>query len=95
MITRVEITQRARKDLVKCPVQVQKKLRIWVEAVELIGVEAVRKQGGKGLHDEPLAGKREGQRSIRLSQGYRAFYKVRKDGTVEFLSVLEVNKHDY
>jgi mRNA-degrading endonuclease RelE of RelBE toxin-antitoxin system len=95
MIHRVEITDAAKKDLRACPPQIQKKFRIWVETVELIGVEEARKQGGKGLHDEPLREPRKGQRSIRLSQGYRAFYKVLKNGTVEFLSVIEVNKHKY
>jgi len=47
----------------------------------------------------PLQGDRTGQRSIRLSRSYRAFYVIRdrpeKDQTVEFVSVEEVNKHDY
>jgi proteic killer suppression protein len=48
-----------------------------------------------GFHDEPLAGQRTGQRSIRLSISYRAIYEIRRDGSVEFASVEEVNKHDY
>jgi len=43
---------------------------IWVAAVELDGVEEVRK--APGYHDEPLKGSRAGQRSIRLSRSYRA-----------------------
>jgi hypothetical protein len=48
---------------------VQRKFRLWVANVEESGVEEVRRVGGKGLHDEPLAGDRVGQRSIRLGKG--------------------------
>lgn len=47
-----------------------------------------------GYHDEPLKGRRAGQRSIRLSRAYRAIYEIRVDD-VTFVSVEEVNKHDY
>lgn len=65
---------------------------IWVAAVELDGVDEVRKL--PGYHDELLQGMRTGQRSIRLSRSYRAIYQVKKD-VVEFVSVEEVSKHDY
>ena len=48
-----------------------------------------------GYHDEPLKGKRAGQRSIRLNRAYRAIYTVEKDGTIKFVEILEVNKHEY
>jgi toxin HigB-1 len=48
-----------------------------------------------GYHDEPLRGSREGQRSIRLSLAYRAFYVTAKGGGIEIVTVLEVSKHDY
>ena len=63
-----------------------------VKAVELEGVERVRKL--PGYHDEPLHRKRQGQRSIRLSRSYQAIYEIRKD-KIEFVSIEEVNKHDY
>jgi toxin HigB-1 len=47
-----------------------------------------------GFHDEPLRGKRAGQRSIRLSRAYRAIYRV-VDDVIEFALVEEVHKHDY
>jgi hypothetical protein len=56
------------------------------------GLEDVRKI--RSYHDEPLAGRREGQRSIRLSLSYRAFYRI-VEGAVEFVDLFEVNKHDY
>jgi len=68
-------------------------LRTWVEAVEADGLEEVRRI--PGYHDEPLKGRRVGQRSIRLSRAYRAIYVVGANGDVEFVSVEEVSKHDY
>ena len=43
---------------------------------------------------ENAAFKRKGQRSIRLNRAYRAFYVVSKSAA-EFVSVEEVNKHEY
>ncbi len=93
MINRVVVAPSAMKDLAHVPLQIAKKLRIWVAAVEALGLEEVRKTSG--YHDEPLKGYRKGQRSIRLSQAYRAIYVIKTDGTAEFVSVEEVNKHRY
>ena len=92
MIRRVEITKQAEKQLRKVPDHIKVNLRIWVTAVELDGVEEVRKV--PGYHDEALKGIRVGQRSIRLSRSYRAIYEMKKD-VVEFVSVEEISKHDY
>lgn len=67
-------------------------LTIWVMAIELQGLEEVRKV--PGYHDEPLKGERAGQRSIRLSRSYRAIYEIKED-QVTFVSVREVGKHEY
>ena len=77
----------------KVPQHVALKLLAWVEAVETDGLEVVRRM--PGFHDEALKGTRLGQRSIRLSRAYRAFYVIRHDGHVDFVSVEEVNKHEY
>lgn len=70
------------------------KLLAWVSGVETYGLEAMRKI--PGYHDEPLRGDRRGQRSIRLSRSYRAFYTVERDEVrVEYVHVKEVNKHEY
>jgi proteic killer suppression protein len=69
------------------------KLYEWIEAVASDGLNDVRKISG--YHDEPLKGKRKGQRSIRLSKSYRAIYAITKEGKMEFVEVIEVNKHDY
>lgn len=74
------------------PNHIQQKLRGWVELVEEEGLEEARKV--KGFHDEPLKGKRLGQRSIRLNRAYRAIYVVIKE-KIEFVSVEEVSKHEY
>lgn len=92
MIRRVEISRHAVKQLRKVPNHIRDNLLIWISAVEQDGLEEVRKV--PGYHDEPLQGDRSGQRSIRLSRSYRAIYEI-KGGTVKFVSVEEVSKHDY
>lgn len=79
------------KDLKRVPENIRKKFIFWVFLVETQGLLEVRKH--KGFHDEPLKGKRLGQRSIRLNKAYRAIYKETRDH-IEIL-MLEVNKHDY
>ncbi|MCC7385544.1 MAG: type II toxin-antitoxin system RelE/ParE family toxin [Deltaproteobacteria bacterium] len=93
MIVRVVLTKRAQRDTRGLPHHVVDKLATWVKAVQLRGLEEVRRI--PGYHDEPLRGERRGQRSIRLSLQYRAIYRVQNDGRVEFVSVEEVHKHDY
>lgn len=92
MISVVEITKLAEKQLRKVPRNILDNLMIWVAAVEHDGLEEVRKV--PGYHDEPLKGDRAGQRSIRLSRAYRAIYEI-KGATARFVSVEEVSKHDY
>lgn len=65
----------------------------WVDAVETEGLYEIRKI--LGYHDEPLEGKRKGQRSIRLNKAYRAIYEINEEGIIEFVEVIEVNKHEY
>jgi proteic killer suppression protein len=89
----VVISKLAQKQLRKVPAHVARKLAIWVETVEHDGLEEVRSV--PGYHDEPLHGERKGQRSIRLSRAYRAIYEIRGDGSIDFVSVEEVTKHDY
>ena len=92
MIRRVRITKRAEKQLGKIPEHVVIKLMLWVRAVELDGLDEVRKV--RGFHDEPLKGDRAGQRSIRLSRSYRAIYELQVS-IGEFVSVEEITKHEY
>lgn len=93
MIHTVKISKRAIKDLRSLPVHIVEKFQEWTDAVRDDGLEVVRRL--PGYHDEPLHGKQKHQRSIRLSVAYRAIYEIQSDGTVEFVSVEEVNKHGY
>jgi proteic killer suppression protein len=94
VITTVVLARAVNKGLPKLPQHVADKLLGWVAGVETYGLEAMRKI--PGYHDEPLRGDRVGQRSIRLSRGWRAFYTIgRNEVRVEFVHVIEVNKHDY
>jgi proteic killer suppression protein len=92
VIKRVVIQPWAERQLRKVPQHIAARLRLWVADVEASGLEVVRRV--PGYHDEPLVGKRRGQRSIRLSRAYRAIYVIKNDGA-ELVSVEEVSKHDY
>lgn len=81
------------KQLKKVPYYVVDKLLAWARSVELKGLREIRKI--PGYHDEPLKGKWAGQRSIRLTKGYRAIYSEEHDGTVNLVRLEEVNKHEY
>jgi proteic killer suppression protein len=81
------------RQLGRIPEVIARKFRIWVALVEESGLRETRKY--KGFHDEPLKGKRQGDRSVRLNKAYRAIYRERRNGDVELIEVLEVNKHDY
>jgi proteic killer suppression protein len=89
----VELSKQAQKDLQKIPEHIKTKLLVWIDSVEQLGVYQVRKI--PGYHDEPLKGNRLGQRSIRLSKAYRAIYTMTPKGSMELITVEEVNKHDY
>lgn len=88
----VKLSTKALKDLRKIPLPIVIKLQSWIDAVGHRGLSEVRKI--PGYHDEPLRGRREGQRSIRLNKAYRAIYVI-KDGAISFVEIQEVNKHDY
>jgi proteic killer suppression protein len=92
-IYNVIISPRTTGDLKKVPLSIAVKLSSWIRDVGDRGLREVKKI--PGYHDEPLKGKRLGQRSIRLSIAYRAIYVLNKTGEIEFIEVKEVNKHDY
>ncbi|WP_192483634.1 MULTISPECIES: hypothetical protein [Cysteiniphilum] len=93
MVKKVELTKNAQKKVHKLPNQVQRKLRLWIKQVEMLGIANVRKI--KGYHDEPLFGTRKNQRSVRLNGGYRAFYVETSKNTIEIAEVFDINKHKY
>lgn len=92
MIRRVELSSAAVKQLGRLPMHIALKLPDWIEDVEDRGLEEVRKI--PGYHDEPLKGALRGTRSIRLSRGYRAYYRV-VDDHAQFVRVEGVDKHGY
>lgn len=89
----VKLSRRALKDLKKVPLYIAVKLQAWTDDVGHRGVSAVRQI--PGYHDEPLKGERRGQRSIRLSRAYRAIYLIDQHQNIQFVEIVEVNKHDY
>ena len=89
----VSLTKKAIRNLQTVPHYIADKFQLWVDLVENEGMAHARKI--KSYHDEPLRGKRKGQRSIRLSQAYRAIYTEAKSGKLNIVEVQEVNKHDY
>jgi len=92
-IFKVRVTKQAEKDLRTVPDYIVLKLQNWVDAVGSDGLRQIRKI--PGYHDEPLRGKRKGQRSIRLSKSYRAIYMTDNSNQIQFVRIIEVNKHEY
>jgi proteic killer suppression protein len=81
------------KTLRKVPKHIIKNLQRWAIQVESIGITDTRKI--PGYHDEPLKGKRSGQRSVRLSISWRAVYTEKKNSELKIIIVEEISKHDY
>ncbi|MEZ4740860.1 MAG: hypothetical protein R3B45_00155 [Bdellovibrionota bacterium] len=86
------IEKSAKKGLRNAPCNVRNKFAIWVQLVELRGINEARKI--PGFHDEPLLGKRKGQRSIRLNKAWRAIYRE-SSGILNLVTIEEVSKHEY
>jgi proteic killer suppression protein len=89
----VFIERFAEKQIRRVPPHIRVAFFAWVESVRIEGLEQVRKRSG--YHDEPLHGKRSGQRSARLSRAYRVIYRVQEGFEISIVAVMEVNKHDY
>lgn len=92
-IFKVILSKQAKYDLLRTNVHIVRKFQAWVDNVEYAGLYEVRKI--PDYHDEPLKGKRLGQRSVRLNRSYRAIYEIDKEGKIEIVRVLEINNHEY
>jgi len=90
-MNRITLSKKAQKQLKNVPSHIEGKFQLWVRTVEKCGIEDTRKISG--YHDEPLKGKRFGQRSVRLSKAYRAIYIEKQESII--IEVIEVSKHDY
>ena len=77
----VKISNKVWKKLNKLPKHIELHFERWAESesesVELEGIYKIRMI--KGYHDESLKGQRKGQRSVRISKGYRIIYRERKE----------------
>ncbi len=62
----VILSKGAKDDLKKVPPYIAAKLAYWIDAVSHDGLLKIRQI--PGYHDEPLKGKRSGQRAIRLNK---------------------------
>lgn len=89
----VELSSKARKQLVRVPIHIARKFALWVDLVRVDGLEAAR--AVPGFRDHALKGEWQGYRALRLSDAYRAIYVVRGRAAVQTVCVEEVNKHDY
>jgi proteic killer suppression protein len=89
----IRLARFAAKQLRKAPRVIQLKLRDWVNAIQDYGLAEVRQQ--PGYHDEPLKGRREGQRSVRLNRQWRAIYTLEADDSITLITIEEVTPHDY
>lgn len=93
IVTHVELSGLVLKELRRLPRYIVDKLLLWINTVKSEGMDEVRKI--PGYHDKALHGKRKGQRSIRLSKGYRVIYEIYSVGNKYVLKIREVNKHEY
>ncbi|AGH95696.1 hypothetical protein A11Q_1480 [Pseudobdellovibrio exovorus JSS] len=87
------VFDKVHKNIKKLPYFVIDKLIAWAKSVEMKGLREIRKI--PGYHDEPLYGKRQHQRSIRLTKSYRAIYVEIQSGPVNYIILEEVHKHEY
>lgn len=92
-IFNVKLSRNAIKNLKKVPAYIVIKMQSWIDDIKHNGLSKVKTI--TGYHDEPLKGKRAGQRSIRLSKSYRAIYVIEKECRIKFIEIIEVNKHEY
>lgn len=93
MKAKVLFSRLAAKQYRKIPGRIADKVLGWIGLVETMGLAEARRR--PGWHDEPLKGKRLGQRSIRLNRSWRAIYTTRDDGALELVRIEEISHHDY
>ncbi|MFN7310040.1 MAG: hypothetical protein ACK5T0_01600 [Vampirovibrionales bacterium] len=87
----IQLSKKAEKGLIQAPSHIKNKFAIWIQSLQRDGLLETRKRAG--FHDEPLKGKREGERSVRLNKQWRVIYK--EVNQVLEIQILEVMPHDY
>jgi addiction module RelE/StbE family toxin len=84
-------TKEVRKNLKKVPVEIQKKYKVWVAAVQNGGSENL--QNFSGFKDKALKGKLRECRASRLNIQYRVIYTEEKN--IKEIVVVSVTAHKY
>lgn len=92
-MTIVKISKKAKKDISKVPDHIREKFDFWVVSVEKDGLLITRKR--HGWHDEPLKGRRSGERSVRLNKQWRLIYVVKSEVYIDKVFIEEVSPHEY
>ena len=93
MTTTIIIGKLAERAIFKLPPEIVEAFDAWVESIIESGL--FQTQRIPGYRDKQLKGKRKGQRSVRLSRGYRVFYTTLSGENVLYIRVLDINKHEY
>lgn len=88
-------SRRVWKNFFRIPLEIREAVFKWVEEVERFGLAAVRKNGGKGLHDEPLKGNLKALRSIRLNRSWRLYYYEKENEETIIVRIERIDKHEY
>lgn len=88
---RITMSRTFEKQIKRVPSHIEEKVQSWIWSIQRKGLRKTQRM--PGLHDEPLQGKRWGQRSIRLNRAYRLIYTVVTDEI--HIEILEIHKHDY
>jgi proteic killer suppression protein len=83
--------KRIHKECAAAPESVVRKYELWKDIVFRHGSEKLKEF--PGFHDEKLKGRREGERSSRLSLQYRVIYSV--DRKIVTVFVLEITPQKY
>ena len=84
---------RVEDKLWKLPKPIFTRFHRWVDQINEAGMPIVRKI--PGLHDEPLKGRRSGQRSVRLNRSWRVIYQEFPSGEITIIEIQEITKHEY
>lgn len=93
MRTEIIFSKSAEKNLKRLPLNIKLKVLSWIESVFVDGLAFTRKS--VSLHDEPLQGGRQGQRSIRLNRSYRLIYTTYDSESLQVIKILEITHHVY
>ena len=84
-------TKLVTKSLKNLPIHIQKKYKVWVEAIRSGGSQNLKNFAG--FKDEALKGELREYRSSRLNIQYRVIYSEKKN--IKEVVVMKVSPHEY